>query len=490
MRKHAPYALVLFACAAYLVFRWSKNGAIWLVYDDAFYYFAIARNIAHGLGSTFDGVHPTNGYHPLWLLVCTIPYRLGLDDDAAVRVLLSLCTIGLGGATLLALRAIRTSALASTGLAVFMFSPYAYARFANGLESTCVLVFFVALVLRMTRVDPWGSPRARVVVSLLACGLFLSRTDGLLLIPWLAGFAWLRTNRIRPALEIALAPALLVGAYLLFNQIAFGSPTQVSGDLKRVMPSAGGVLASLAIVASPIVLLLSLRRASLLKETAKFFEATFPLAGYVACVFAYYEHMQRFAWPWYYVGPIAYLAMLVAIATGELASSALRFGKAIALSVAALVLVSSANMVRAMGTKEQWTLAETNVIAGRWMHDNMPENAVFASWDAGAIGYYSHRRVVNLDGEVSPPEYIRALAAGDPKLWTRGEHFDYIVNVEDAEDGPDRLRKTAASFLGEDRLEGATVVRSWPFVFRGYTNRHAPGEHAMAVFLMRLREAR
>lgn len=41
----------------------------WFLRDDAYYYFKVAQNISQGLGSTFDGINPTNGYHPLWLLV-------------------------------------------------------------------------------------------------------------------------------------------------------------------------------------------------------------------------------------------------------------------------------------------------------------------------------------------------------------------------------------------------------------------------------------
>src|SRR5262245_13750371 len=43
-----------------------------LVVDDGFYYFKIAQNLARGAGSSFDGINPTNGYHPLWLL-CLVP---------------------------------------------------------------------------------------------------------------------------------------------------------------------------------------------------------------------------------------------------------------------------------------------------------------------------------------------------------------------------------------------------------------------------------
>src|SRR5271154_5485520 len=46
----------------------------WMVFvqDDFFYYLKIAQNFAHGRGSTFNGVVPTNGYHPLWFLLLSI----------------------------------------------------------------------------------------------------------------------------------------------------------------------------------------------------------------------------------------------------------------------------------------------------------------------------------------------------------------------------------------------------------------------------------
>src|SRR5664279_3238103 len=46
----------------------------WMIYeeDDFFYYLKIAQNLAHGHGSTINGIVPTNGYHPLWLMALTI----------------------------------------------------------------------------------------------------------------------------------------------------------------------------------------------------------------------------------------------------------------------------------------------------------------------------------------------------------------------------------------------------------------------------------
>jgi hypothetical protein len=52
----------------------------WFVRDDAYYYFKVAQNVSEGRGSTFDGINPTNGYHPLWMLACVPIFALARFD--------------------------------------------------------------------------------------------------------------------------------------------------------------------------------------------------------------------------------------------------------------------------------------------------------------------------------------------------------------------------------------------------------------------------
>ncbi|MBI3162615.1 MAG: hypothetical protein HYZ23_08900, partial [Chloroflexi bacterium] len=52
----------------------------WFTRDDAYYYFKVAQNITEGHGSTFDGINPTNGYHPLWMIVCIPIFFLARYD--------------------------------------------------------------------------------------------------------------------------------------------------------------------------------------------------------------------------------------------------------------------------------------------------------------------------------------------------------------------------------------------------------------------------
>ena len=52
--------------------------------DDAFYYFQVARNLADGKFSTFDGgITRTNGYHPVWMLLLT-PFYWIFDPETAL----------------------------------------------------------------------------------------------------------------------------------------------------------------------------------------------------------------------------------------------------------------------------------------------------------------------------------------------------------------------------------------------------------------------
>src|SRR5574338_86924 len=67
-----------------------REGPFALTFDDAYYYLEIARRFADGGGSTFDGINTTNGYHPLWMLICAVPFVLGLGAMAAVRAVLAL----------------------------------------------------------------------------------------------------------------------------------------------------------------------------------------------------------------------------------------------------------------------------------------------------------------------------------------------------------------------------------------------------------------
>ena len=157
---------------------WLPIIAVWgplphaLTFDDAWYYFQIARNVAGGRGSTFDGLHHTNGYHPLWLGICSLVYLAGFDGLAAVRALLAL-QLAIWVATAWRLATLlgtavdgwaalrdrpdadragrRCTAVLVVVFALLIGNPYVLKLYVNGMEST--LVAFVSVVLLQIAVE-------------------------------------------------------------------------------------------------------------------------------------------------------------------------------------------------------------------------------------------------------------------------------------------------------------------------------------------------
>jgi hypothetical protein len=92
--------LIVMGTHLYAAFSTAQNfPQRWFTRDDAYYYFKVAQNISEGRGSTLDGINPTNGYHPLWL-VANIPiFSLARFDLILPLRLLTLVMAALSAAT-------------------------------------------------------------------------------------------------------------------------------------------------------------------------------------------------------------------------------------------------------------------------------------------------------------------------------------------------------------------------------------------------------
>src|SRR3990172_4891049 len=103
-----PYKVEIFflllALLPHLVISLSNPNTIldWYSSDDSFYYFQVARNLAEGQGFTFDGLNPTNGFHPLWLFLITPLFLFAqFDPLLSLRLLLVVCALMSAGTAIL-----------------------------------------------------------------------------------------------------------------------------------------------------------------------------------------------------------------------------------------------------------------------------------------------------------------------------------------------------------------------------------------------------
>ena len=156
MKKEKFFELILFiaimAGAGYAAFSDAHNFPNrWFTRDDAYYYFKVAQNISEGLGSTFDGINLSNGYHPLWLLINIPIFALArFDLVLPLRILVIVMGAFHAGSAILLYRLISSVLSRVVGILVasfWTFNFYIYSTTAQfGLETGLVafsILFFL-----------------------------------------------------------------------------------------------------------------------------------------------------------------------------------------------------------------------------------------------------------------------------------------------------------------------------------------------------------
>ncbi len=224
----------------------ASNG---FLYDDSFYAFNIARNIAEGKGVSFDSIHPTTGFQPLYVFLLVPVFKFCGDNCfLPVHIALSVLALFTTLTTWLVYRITRRYAGRAASLAaaaLWGLSPIVTRQSANGLE-TAITTFFIALSVYYylakvrSEEDP---PHIRFLILGIFLGLtVLSRIDSIFLVLAVL-LDYLILLRRRKSRESALLPLSLLpvgviflfGPWLLFNIIESGSALQDSGSATRYL---------------------------------------------------------------------------------------------------------------------------------------------------------------------------------------------------------------------------------------------------------------
>ncbi len=239
------------------VLRFGVAAPLSLFQADAFYYLDIARNSAGRPGFSFDGVHPTNGFHPVWLWILSFCRWCGwLHFDQPVVVLtrvfvldVVLLSLAAGLFTLFSVRQVTfrplTLLVASPGLLWFAVAPItpwllSTWSYANGMESAVSLLLMAGALLccRPERAGVWKDLGFGV---LLGCAV-LARLDDVFFAAAL--LVWGLWSLRLPARRLLLwtAPVVaLIGAYLAYNKLAVGVYLPLSGVAKANFAALGNL---------------------------------------------------------------------------------------------------------------------------------------------------------------------------------------------------------------------------------------------------------
>jgi hypothetical protein len=207
--------------------------------DDAFYYLEVARRMSHGDGSTFDGIHATNGYHPLWQWMLVPLSWLFPGNDAFVKATLLLGLALTFVALLLVVRIVWRLAGPGPALVGGMLAIHGtggwggLATSVNGLESAATLA---ALAVLLTALVWWAespSTKRGVVVGICCAVAVLARLD-LMAVLWLVPVAMaVRLRSWRPVAHVLLGGLFVGGPYAVWFLARYHHVLTTSATIKE-----------------------------------------------------------------------------------------------------------------------------------------------------------------------------------------------------------------------------------------------------------------
>ena len=487
-----------------------------LMIDDGFYYHRIAQNLAIGEGSTFDGIHPTNGYHPLWLICLAAVAAVVRDATAALLMGFGLQVVLVAATAASLYRVARQGLAASAAVAavlVWLILQCGYWPSLSGMEYALQTFLLVQLLLQATRL-----PDHRDLDIAEGFGLgallslaFLARLENSLLGALILTFMAVRSRgpkRWRGVLAASVPLLLTTLVYAGINHRIFGSPTPVSGSLKRdwsldllaedpVYLESGWLAAKTAYLNWPLehwpgteTLLLFLgtvgiagalaidrvgfRNHNLLPRSLR--RALLPFVVFAVLqpilYIAIYHGGYSFQ-PWYFslqglLGALlvgAAVNLLVPSSSGGQRRSPLRrlSGLVVALALAGLIVKLAWNVDQERQRLDAFP-QEPLFAAALWVDENLPAGTKVGAWNAGIVAHFSSARVVNLDGLVNSNEYRLSLRHDLCSYW-RDEGIAYLADVFDRQD-------PFAQFAGQtsrclDSLERVWEGPSYPGTTRG-----------------------
>ncbi len=254
------FILVLFA-QIWVIFTPTTSFLNWYTTDDSFYYYKVAQNIVEGHGSTFDGVNLSNGYHPLWMLICVPVFALARFDLILPLRILALISILVTAGTSVTLfrllsRYVRPPIAFLAGAAWALLPQIARVASQQGMESGINAFFVILLIERAAALRAEVPTRANfkqtLWVGLIAALAVLSRLDNIFVV--LAVGLWLIFTRL--SLGYTWLAYLLTSWISVF--LAFFLRLGFIANFPEFVPGVYGMLVIAALVKPVLAYLLGL----------------------------------------------------------------------------------------------------------------------------------------------------------------------------------------------------------------------------------------
>lgn len=393
------------------------------VTDDTFTHLQYARHLAEGRGLVFNvGERVYGCTSPLWVALVADGIAFGLDGLQVARALGIAATLASVALVLQLLRrTLQRPELRALGTVAWASHPWMIQWSASGLETPLAVALTLAGFVAFTEGKVWGSRPVRT--GALWGMAALTRPEGVFLITlWASTLIIDAQNRAGlRRMVFGLFPVVAIyGAWLLFVRFYYGSfwPQELAREAvagapmpmldglwrqARIAIGSDGALLALMLIAAvagarqrsradrsaqralPVVWLICLPilyagRGTL--ASSRHLLLVLPVIGWWA---------WRLAERWW---------------LGEGTPGRVRATVAGGVIVTALVLAQNLALYRTTVVPSVVTssesLEQSLVQWGKWFGAHAPPDALIASPQVGAIGYWSRRRMLDVGGRLSP----------------------------------------------------------------------------------------
>lgn len=427
-------------------------------YDDAYYYFQIARNVALGHGSTFDGLHATNGYHPLWMAILVPFFRLAPGPELAIRAV-GLLQIALTVAALdlffRTLRARSGNGVAAGATLALFATPGTAGSLVGGMETSLFLLVLVMTWRRWLALDAKAVPGDWARLGGWCAVAVLARFESVVLVPVVLTLAW-RWNGTRPSarhLVAFLAPvAVCVVALTAWYRLRFGLWVPVSGLVKvgwtrrwpagwylrslaelpwlgqtLVMRVTGGAATDILVITLHLALLgglaiLGWRYREPLRARLGETGVGFLVLGALALLLALKLTIVEL-WGWERVSLIVMPAALAAAAWPRL-----RLQRTVLAAALLLAILPAARTAWLLRDPDYRRWREWRQV-GLWMAEHIPADQRVGSWNGGRFALFSGRTVINLDGLTNDSAFFKTvIQQGRLADYLDDQRVDWLVD--------------------------------------------------------------
>jgi hypothetical protein len=154
-------------------------------------------------------------------------------------------------------------------------------------------------------------------------------------------------------------------------------------------------------------------------------------AALVVTTIGHFSHVTQHYYAWLWLACCLWTAVMVQGFLARLSSSRMQ-RRAITVGVVAFLGVHAWDGVGRFVLNYSPNLHNRRLPVMTWMREHLPPDARIGAWNAGQLGYFSDRTIVNLDGLANDLHYLRYLQNGIPvREYLMAENIDYLIDVNE-----------------------------------------------------------